>query len=265
MQVSKMLSPEEKTILANIKSLVSQLEAMEGADPSIGEEPDRPAEIVESKKPKNRKEKGMDFQGVKTKLMAGESLEPEERLQIIEALPAGDMVEAAIPDEDMTDEEDDEMMMSKATASDDAEERVGDNTEETTDDAVGEVGENMKQIVAAITSEVNKSLKGLQDQIGDNAKAIAGLLEGLGITKSFEDEEPKKRPVKKTAPVVVDAKQLLEIINGQPVQKSEDADSIGMVESFEVRKSSAQAGAKNQLGGVLTSLLGVNSQANGRF
>lgn len=270
--VSKMLSSEEKTILANIKSLVAQLEAMEQGPG--GSSPNRPAHTVErAQTEKRRKEASMDLQAIKQKMMAGEELSAEEKLTVIESLPKG--TDKAMPvEDDPFDEED--ITMQKANASDDAEDRVGENQEETTGPAVNEVGDNMKQIANAIAEQVVKSvtksvdgrLKKIEDTMGSHGDAITGILEGLGVVEKATDEEkPETKEIKKSRPVAnLDAEQVLELIrksSGTPQES--DANGTGLVESFSVRKSTAGAGKRGDLAAAMGAVFGVNSDQNGRF
>jgi hypothetical protein len=265
--VSKMLSPEEKTILANIESLVSQLRQMDaGAETVDVEQPD---EVVAQKSAK--KEKAMDVNSIKQKLLAGETLEDADRLYLIESLGAGaSEVEMAMPD-DEDPEEDEEVMMAKATASDSADDRIADNQENTTGDAVGEVGDNMKTIARSITDQVQKALASALAPVLEVQKsqgeAITGLLDGLGLMETIEKTvEPEDKPVQKSRPVVnMDISEVAELIQKASGNAPATESGNGMVESFDVRKSTAQSESRSAMASAMGAIFGQNGSQNGRY
>lgn len=263
MKVNKMLSPEEQTIVANIQALVSQLQQMsEGGESS---ETQRPFEASETLTKGVEK---MDMSQIKKKIMNGEGLDDDEKLMLLESMGQG--VYNAMPEDEPIEDEpkEDEIMLSKATASDDAEDRLADSHEETTSEAVADEGDNMKQIVRAVTDAVvkavDKRLQTLASEVGEQGKAITGILDGLGALKEIE-KSVEEKPIRKAKPVVnMDFDQVIDLVrNTQGVQSSEDEG--GLVESFEVRKSAADAQSRGRLTSAVGAIFGVNNNQNGRF
>lgn len=279
--VMKVLSPEEKTILANIESLVSQLRQMEeGAGNGEGEEDNSGGELELSKSV--HKEKGMDANSIKQKLLNGESLEDEERLFLIESLGGNGkgVVEEAMPESDEDEEEEDEVEieMDKATASDSADERIADNQEESTGEATGEAGDNMKQIVRSILSEtmkaVDEKLEPIKKSQQEQGEAFTNLLDAIGLLKEVEksaDEEKEEGKVKKAAKsgkpqVTLTFEQAQEIMKGAQHASAEPQDEgRGMVEPFDVRKSTAASESRHEMAKAMGAIFGVNNNSNGRF
>lgn len=267
MKTGKALSSEERTILANIESLVDQLRQM---DEGVGE-----GESVEESTDTTKEKSDMDINEIKRKLMEGEELSSEERLAIIQGLGgSGGQVESAEdPDEEIPEEG---YETEKATASDSAEDRVADNQEDTTSEATGEVGDNMKQIVRAVVDEVNKNvdakLSQVQKTAKDNSDAIHNLLDGMGmlkeVEKAAEEEESSKVEKSQGNGVVTMSDEQFKQILGQVTSKSQDADPVssgGIVEPFEVRKSTAQPEARRGMAQAMGAIFGVNNDHSGRF
>jgi hypothetical protein len=252
--ITKSLTPEEKTIISNIESLISQLKQMDaGGDMK----PETPAEIGKSK---DCGGDNMDMKTVKVKLMKGEPLDDEETLTLLEALGTSGP-EAIMESEDSNsgDPEPPELgeMTAKATGSDSAEDRLGEDQEPTTQDAVTDEGGDMKQLIKAVQGLASK-FDVIQKSSSENSKAIAGILEGIGFADQITKSSPTDNTVKKSQKpqVAMSVEDVLALVGKSAGAEPVEDRGTGLVEPFAVRKSTAEPGARSAMGGIMSGLFG---------
>lgn len=290
--VDKELAPEFRTILANVKSLISQLEMMAEGGRQQDVEIEAPgaetlASVARSKVTVKAAGGKMDDQ-IRMKIMGGEKLSPEERLSVLDALPGENADIEVEPPElpELPGEEEEELAaLSKdeSTASDPAEARLED-LEETTDEAVQEVGESVlaKAILslagrkapvkkAAPQTDVAKALEPIAKAVTANSQAIQNMLEALGyaqdaVKKAGTEQAKPQTPVQKSGGLSgSDVGEVVrEVMKAFGPQKpTSEEEGTGLVESFEVRKSNG-GGSREDLKKAMTNLFAGNAQS-GRY
>lgn len=292
--VDKELAPEFRTILANVKSLISQLEMMAEGGRQQDVEIEAPgaetlASVARSKVTVKAAGGKMDDQ-IRMKIMGGEKLSPEERLSVLDALPGENAdIEVEPPELPELPGEDEEELAALAlakdesTASDPAEARLED-LEGTTDEAVQEVGESVlaKAILslagkkapvkkAAPQTDVAKALEPIAKAVAANSQAIQNMLEALGyaqdaVKKASTEQAKPKTPVQKSSGLSgSDVGEVVrEVMKAFGPQKATpEEEGTGLVESFQVRKSN---GGENRedLKKAMTNLFAGNAQS-GRY
>jgi hypothetical protein len=217
--VQKALTPEEQTLVANIKSLLAELEGMQVGDETLDQE----VEMEDEKPPFMPQE---DEEGG----------EDEDEYEVDKA------IENASPDE--------------STANDDAEDRLED-VPEVDEGNVNEVakaiaramlgqkkvkksagGSVNAQIVQAL-GEVSRVMKSMQNRVQSQEQVLSEILEGLGVTQVSKPTSVRKsqnRPVQSMDGEFVNevAKALIEAAG----KKSEPTGySVNTAPSSEVHKS----------------------------
>lgn len=290
--VDKELAPEFRTILANVKSLISQLEMMAEGGRQQDVEIEAPgaestASVARSKVTVKAAGGKMDDQ-IRMKIMGGEKLSPEERLSVLDALPGENAdIEVEPPELPELPGEDEEELAAlskdESNASDPAEARLED-LEETTDEAVQEVGESVlaKAILslagrkapvkkAAPQTDVAKALEPIAKAVAANSRAIKNMLEALGyaedaVKKASTEQAKPQTPVQKSSglsgsDVGEVVREVMKAVGPQKATPEEEG--TGLVESFEVRKSN---GGENRedLKKAMASLFAGNAQS-GRY
>ncbi len=270
--ITKSMTAEEQAILGNISSLIDQLnQAAAGSASAPAEQ--TASDLAPAVNKTIRKGVVKMDEKIKVKIMNDETLDDTEKLAVLQALGGAISEES---DEETSPTEPEEVVLNKdeSTASDSAEERLGDQ-EETTDDAIAAEGDNMKDVVKAVTKSLEQSLvkavTPIAEQVKAQGDAIDTLMAGFGITEEVfkgldeKDVTPSVKKVAKTATApatdtipVSTVSDLMEMVT-KASQRPDDQLLIAdtpLVEGFEVRKSQhGQAEASEGLGNLVVDLL----------
>lgn len=228
--VSKTLSQEEQTILANIKSLADEIMSSSSSSPSEDQKQAEENPIIKAddemkdekddvEKTKNEDIDDMDDKGEKVKVSKAETTTPSD----------------------------------SATANDDAEARIVDVLSTLTEESVDAVAKAIQKIQKARSRNVAKSespalvsalveltrvVKDISSRQVETENAFGNLLEGLGVTKQIESEINKEKSVNRKGPIFDQdnsllAKSLGDLIStmkGNSVQKNIRTDNSSIVQ-----------------------------------
>lgn len=212
--LAKMLDEEDEELVAQIQSLLAQLEQA-GGNTEPGPVEDLESEEMEpeqnaqggnmaqraKRKQEDGEEQGADYKTIMRKLMEGEELSTEERIYVMQMMGNGS---AGGGGEEMAaggDYDREEMAVERdnSTGSDPADQRLNDNPD-TTDDAVSDVGGSgaykgkaQQQVAQLINDAVQKAVQPLQEQvdaIGEFQKEIVKGIDQTGeLTKALEGDQ----------------------------------------------------------------------------
>jgi hypothetical protein len=162
-QVNKALSPEEQAIVANVKSLLEQLEQTAGAD-EMNVPPEPEGEVA---------------------MAAGESVdgemlgdEDDEGDDVLKSEDASQPAKARIEEDPSETEE--ALTVLKAIM------KMG-----------GEVRKASRPVdpTLAALQGIAKALKGMSQRVDEQGQAIVGILEGIGVADQVATVQKSRRPV----------------------------------------------------------------------
>lgn len=219
-KVSKALSQEEQTILANIKSLVDQMESLEAGEADYEEEQQPVEESMDSEEDaydevdkeypkededvdKAEDEEMTPLDKVMRKVSEGEDLSDEDRKMISSALESIDKSEG----EDMPDRK--KVDKAAKIEAQNAEDRLEYGKPEETDEAMQAMKALARMILGQQTAQKSaqrrpvqksapsKELLEMKRLVQKNSRAIESMLEGFGLA----DEIKKSAPVSQSQEV----------------------------------------------------------------
>lgn len=215
-KVSKALSQEEQTILANIKSLVDQMESLEAGEADY-EEDQQPVEQsmdsdddaydeVDKESDEDEVDKAEDeemtpLDRVMQKVSEGEDLSDEDRKMISSALESIDKSE----EEDMPDRK--KVDKAAKIEAQNAEDRLEYGKPEETDEAMQAMKALARMILGqrqtaqksttrrrvAQKSAPSKELLEMRRLVQKNSRAIESMLEGFGLADEIKKSAPVNR------------------------------------------------------------------------
>jgi len=202
-QVQKSLSPEEKSVLANVRSLLDQLEQMEEAEAGMG--PAEPGAEVEMAAMTDGLPEGDE---------EGEELE-EGKVEKSEV--ATDGAEERIDELPVDDEE--ALKVLKAIMG------LGSRAAPAVRKSAVPARDGADREVQARTLKV---LKSIQRRLDEQGEAISGILEGFGVADHVLAVQKSRRPVNPAQPSAQAVlKALTDALGGARVEKSAPAEPEG--------------------------------------
>lgn len=253
-----MLTPEQETILSNIKSLVQQIENIEGAQSDTDEETnmESPVQkgkgIMKTKKQTVRKEED-DYTDVDV------AEDEEVEMEMDEEYSEEDVMKAMKVLATVFKAENDE----GTTANSDADSRLEDDQPEESSSNVDEVAKAMfkklmsgtprKKVVKSQDTELKGAILGLTRVVKkvamdqkEQGQAMTSVLEGLGIASEVKKSMKQKREIRKSRTPRRDS-EMGEILN--ELKKMNGSDKV------EKSIDTSVSGTRKALRGSLTTLL----------